>query len=102
MERLASDDVRHLDEDFNGQRFEINLELIGQLQEIAQQSGMTVAQLAISWVLKADGVTAAIVGARKKGQIAETVKAADVKLTNDSIEEIEELLAQRNAKISDF
>ena len=102
MERLASDDVRHLDEDFNGQRFEINLELVEQLKEIARQSGMTVAQLAISWVLKADGVTAAIVGARKKGQIAETVKAADIKLPNDSIEKIEELLARRSAKIADI
>ncbi len=102
MERLASDDVRHLDENFNGQRFEINLELIEQLKEIAQQSGITVAQLAISWVLKADGVTAAIVGARKKGQIEETVKAADITLPNDSIEQIEELLAQRNVKISDI
>ena len=102
MERLALDDVRHLDEDFKGRRFEINLELIEQLKEIAQQSGMTVAQLAISWILKADGVTAAIVGARKKGQIAETVKAADITLPNDSIEQIEELLAQRNTKISDL
>jgi aryl-alcohol dehydrogenase-like predicted oxidoreductase len=102
MESLPADDVRHVDAEFNGKKFEFNLELVEQLKAVAVQSGVTIAQLAISWVLRAGEVTAAIVGARKKGQIAETVKAVDITLSNDNIEQIEELLAQRNAKISDL
>ena len=40
-----------------------------------------------------------IVGARKKGQIAETVKAADFKLSQDDINDIETLLAQRENEL---
>ena len=53
------------------------LKLVEQLDDIANSSGHSVSQLAVSWTLCQREITSAIVGARKKGQIAETVKAAE-------------------------
>jgi len=46
-------------------------------------------------VLRRPEVTAAIVGARRPDQIAETVQASDWDLSDSEIEEIEQLLAER-------
>ena len=53
------------------------LQLVEQLRAIAKPSGQTVSQLAVAWTLRRPEVTSAIVGARRKGQITETVRAAE-------------------------
>ena len=74
------------------------LAFLDTLQKIAAASGRTVAQLAIAWVLRRPEVTAAIVGARRKGQMEETVKAASWKLTSAEIEAVDAAsLAYREA-----
>ena len=50
--------------------------LVDELKSIAKESGHSVSQLAVAWVLRRGEVTAAIVGARKKGQITEVIPAA--------------------------
>jgi len=70
-----------------------NLRLVEGLRPIAQRSGLTLAQLAIAWVLRREEVTAAIVGARRPGQIAETISAAEGALGDEDLAEIEGLLA---------
>ena len=64
------------------------LKLVEQLNVIANSSGHTVSQLAVSWVLSRNEVTSAIVGARKKGQIAETVQAAEWVLEENELNAI--------------
>ena len=64
------------------------LKLVEQLNVIANSSGHTVSQLAVSWVLSRNEVTSAIVGARKKGQIAETVQAAEWALGENELNAI--------------
>ena len=54
-----------------------------ELRLTAQERGMTVGQLAICWALNRQEVTSAIVGARKKGQILETVQASGKSLSQD-------------------
>ena len=92
---LAPDDHRRRHPDFQEPRFSATLELVERLTQIAQRSGHTCAQLAVSWVLRRKEVTAAIVGARRPDQIDETAQAADWNLSDDDIEEIERLLAER-------
>ena len=95
-ERLAAlpdDDHRKSHRDFQEPRFSATLKMVAQLQAIAQRSGHTCAQLAISWVLRRPEITAAIVGARRAGQIGETAPASDWDLSDDEIAEIEPLLA---------
>lgn len=101
-ERLATldpDDHRKKHRDFQEPQFTATLELAEQLKAIAERQGRTCAQLAISWVLRRPEITAAIVGARSPDQIEETAPAADWTLSAEDIEQIETLLAQRQAKI---
>jgi aryl-alcohol dehydrogenase-like predicted oxidoreductase len=65
------------------------LKLVSALGEIAAGSGHTVGQLAVAWTLRRPEITSAIVGARKTGQIAETVKAGDWQLSEEELKAIE-------------
>jgi aryl-alcohol dehydrogenase-like predicted oxidoreductase len=97
---LAPDDHRRRMPEFQEPAFSASLELVGGLQEIAERHGRIVAQLAISWVLRRPEVTAAIVGARRPSQITETVGASDWNLGKKDIIEIENLLAEREKKLT--
>jgi aryl-alcohol dehydrogenase-like predicted oxidoreductase len=97
---LAPDDHRRRMPEFQDPAFSASLELVEGLQKIARRHGRTVAQLAVSWVLRRPEVTAAIVGARRPSQIAETVGAADWSLSHEDINEIEKLLAERENKLA--
>jgi aryl-alcohol dehydrogenase-like predicted oxidoreductase len=102
QERLAGlppDDHRRRMPDFQEPQFSATLQLVDKLRPIAKRNGRTLSQLAISWVLRRNEVTAAIVGARRPQQIAETAKAGDWKLTENDIAEIEKLLAERQGKL---
>jgi len=96
---LALDDHRRQNPDFHEPKFTATLQLVDQLQPIAECNNKTLAQLAIAWILRRPEVTAAIVGVRKPSQIEETAPAADFKLSKEDIKEIERLLAERQAKI---
>jgi len=96
---LPRDDHRKRNSDFQEPQFTATLQLVDQLRPIAERNGKTLAQLAISWVLRRPEVTAAIVGARKPDQIAETAPASDWNLNEEDIHEIEHLLAERQAKL---
>jgi aryl-alcohol dehydrogenase-like predicted oxidoreductase len=74
-----------------------NLAVIEGLQPIAERLGCTLGQLAIAWTLRRSELSAAIVGARRPGQIAETAKAAELTLSAAELETIEGLLAARAA-----
>ena len=94
-ERVASlpnDDHRRKNMQFQEPQLSANLELVESLRPIAERNNITLAQLAIAWVLRRKEVTAAIVGARSQSQIQETAAAGDVKLAEDDIEVIEKLL----------
>ena len=101
--RLASlpdDDHRKRHRDFQEPQFSATLKTVDRLEGIAESKGITCAQLAIAWVLRRPEVTAAIVGARKPGQIGETAAAADLVLADGEIEQIERFLAERQEMIS--
>ena len=102
-ERLAGlplDDHRRRSSDFQEPQFSATLEFVEGLKKIAQRRGRTCAQLAISWVLRRPEITAAIAGARRPDQILETAPAADWRLGKKDIEEIERLLAKREARLN--
>jgi len=101
-ERLAAlplDDHRRKNPDFQEPQFTATLQFVDELRPIAERSGRTLAQLAISWVLRRPEVTAAIVGARRPEQIAETFDASNWDLSREDIDEIEQLLAKRQKRI---
>jgi aryl-alcohol dehydrogenase-like predicted oxidoreductase len=62
------------------------------LRPIADDLGISMAQLAIAWVLQNPNVASAIVGASRPEQVAENVKAAGVTLSEDVLTKIDEIL----------
>ncbi|MBM9461394.1 aldo/keto reductase family protein [Nocardioides sp. zg-536] len=68
------------------------LERVQQLKPIAQDAGLSLAQLAVAWVLQNDNVSAAIIGASRPEQVTENVKAAGVKLDAETMAAIDRVL----------
>lgn len=100
LANLPQDDHRRTNPDFREPRLSATLELAENLKPIAERNSRTLAQLAIAWILRRSEVTAAIVGARRPDQIAETAPAADFELGAEDIEEIEKLLINWQEKVN--
>ena len=66
---------------------------VAKLQPIADGLGLTMAQLAIAWVLQNENVASAIIGASRPDQVADNVKASGVKLDADVLTKINEALS---------
>ncbi len=62
------------------------------LKPIAEELDLTMAQLAVAWVLQNDNVSAALVGASRPEQVRENVKAAGVKIGDEAMKRIDEAL----------
>ena len=77
IKRLMSDDV---------------LKRVQQLVPLAAEAGLSMAQLAVAWVLQNDNVASAIIGASRPEQVTDNVAAAGVKLDQDLLGRIDEVL----------
>jgi len=65
---------------------------VAALEPIAADLGLSMAQLAIAWVLQNDNVASAIIGASRPEQVADNVKAAGVTLPAEVMAKIDEAL----------
>jgi aryl-alcohol dehydrogenase-like predicted oxidoreductase len=68
------------------------LSRVQRLRPIADELGLTMAQLAVAWVLQNDNVSSALVGASRPEQVHENVKAAGVSLDAGVLARIDEAL----------
>ena len=91
---FAADDWRNKSEIFHGKIFQRNLAVVEQLKQLAEQEGMTVAQLAIAWVLAQPAIDVAIVGARNPEQLEQTAPAGEIHLTQATLHEIERIMRE--------
>jgi aryl-alcohol dehydrogenase-like predicted oxidoreductase len=66
---------------------------VQKLTPLAKQAGLSMAQLAVAWVLQNNNVSAAIIGASAPEQVIENAQAAGVKLEADLLEAIDKVLA---------
>jgi aryl-alcohol dehydrogenase-like predicted oxidoreductase len=79
---------------FMGRFFEQDglLEAVQKLGPIANDLGLSMAALAVAWVLQNDNVGSAIIGASRPEQVTDNVKAAGVKLPSDVLARIDDVL----------
>jgi voltage-dependent potassium channel beta subunit len=77
MERFMRDDL---------------LEAVQKLRPIADELGVTMAQMAVAWVLREPGVSSAIVGASRPEQVDENVAASGIELAPETLRRIDEIL----------
>lgn len=68
-----------------------NFEKISQLEKFSEEAGIPMAKLALAWNLSVDGISSVILGASRKEQLLENIKAADIVLTKDMKEKMNEL-----------
>jgi aryl-alcohol dehydrogenase-like predicted oxidoreductase len=68
------------------------LEAAQRLVAVAESAGLSMAQLALAWVLREPNVASAIVGASRPAQVHDNAAAAGVKLSADTLEAIDEAL----------
>lgn len=95
-ERIAnmpSDDWRKESAEYNEPRIDRNLALAKLLSDIAFPHNLNAGAAAIAWTLQNPAVTAAIVGARSPEQIEELVAAAEFRLSDAELEQINTFLA---------
>ncbi|MEV4647080.1 aldo/keto reductase family protein [Saccharopolyspora sp. NPDC049357] len=69
------------------------LERVQQLKPLAEEAGLSPAQLAVAWVLQNDNVSAAIIGASRPEQVSENAVAAGVRLDGELVAKMNDLLA---------
>jgi aryl-alcohol dehydrogenase-like predicted oxidoreductase len=65
---------------------------VQQLRPVAEELGLTMAQLALAWVLREDNVAAAIIGATRPEQVEDNAAASGVELDSATLERIDEIL----------
>jgi 1-deoxyxylulose-5-phosphate synthase len=68
------------------------LEAVQRLAPVAEQAGLTLAQLALAWVLREENVASAIVGASRPEQVHANASASGIRLSSDTLAAIDEAL----------
>jgi aryl-alcohol dehydrogenase-like predicted oxidoreductase len=91
VDMSAEDDFRRSSPRFQQGNRERNLELVEQLQQLAGEIGCTPAQLALAWLLHQGDDIAPIPGTRRTDRLEENAAAADIELTREQLDRLDEL-----------
>jgi aryl-alcohol dehydrogenase-like predicted oxidoreductase len=68
------------------------LQAVDRLRPIAEQAGLSMAQLALAWVLRQDNVASVIIGASRAEQVHDNAAAAGVELSQDVLHAVDDAL----------
>ena len=93
-EELEDTDFRKRGPRFTGDNLEANLKLAAKVAEIAEEKGITPAQLALAWVLAQGDDLVPIPGTKRRKYLEENAAAADVELTGEDLARIDAELPQ--------
>jgi aryl-alcohol dehydrogenase-like predicted oxidoreductase len=94
----AKGDFRGASPRFSGENLQHNLKLVEALRGLAESRGVTVAQIAIGWVLSRGADIVPVVGARRRDRLAEALGALDLKLSGADLALIEQAVPAGAAK----
>ena len=100
FEDLAEDDYRRRSPRFQGANFEMNLELVRRVEELAKEKGCKPSQLALAWVLAQGEDIVAIPGTKRRKYLEENAAALDLKLTPEDLLRIDKA-APRGAAVGE-
>ncbi|CAG8598430.1 9926_t:CDS:2, partial [Racocetra fulgida] len=85
-------DFRRHNPRYMGDNFAKNLELVKEIERIAEKKGVTASQLSLAWVLAQGENIVAIPGTKKVKYLEENVHAENVKLTAEELAEIRKII----------
>jgi aryl-alcohol dehydrogenase-like predicted oxidoreductase len=86
---LVEGDARRNYPRFQGGNLERNLQLVGRVGELAKEKGCTSAQIALAWVLAQGSDVVPIVGTKRRTYLEENMRAVNVDLTKDDLQQID-------------
>ncbi|WP_201394827.1 aldo/keto reductase [Ktedonobacter sp. SOSP1-52] len=89
---FAPNDWRSQHESFHGENFARNVAVVEGLKHLAARQRMSIAQLAITWVLAQPAIDVAIVGARNPEQLTQTAVVSEKHLTPETLQEIKSVM----------
>ena len=92
FEDLEQNDWRRVSPRFQGENFQRNLDLVAQVQQMADDKNCTPAQLAIAWLLHLGDDIVPIPGTKRVSYLLENLGALDVKLTPAELDRIDAML----------
>src|SRR5699024_9986921 len=64
------------------------LRKVSELDNLASNAGIKLSQLAIAWILRQPNISSAITGASSASQVEENVKASEIKLTDEFVDDV--------------
>jgi aryl-alcohol dehydrogenase-like predicted oxidoreductase len=91
---LHETDWRRSNPRFQEPRLSRHLRLVEILKDIGKDHGCTAGEVAVAWTLRNPAVTAAIVGMRRPDQVDGVIHGADVELTDQDLERIENFVKE--------
>ena len=91
IDDLAEDDWRRTNPRFQSENFDKNLQLVGKIEEIAREKGITASQLALAWVLAQGDDIVPIPGTKRRKYLEQNAAAVDVELTAKDLQQIDEV-----------
>ena len=86
--QLADNDPRARFPRFRGENHARNLELLAALEAIANEKGVTAAQLAIAWVASRGDDIVPLIGTKRRDRLAEALRALEMTLSGDDLAQI--------------
>src|SRR5437870_4857551 len=91
-EDFPEDDFRRHHPRFTGENFEKNIQLVREVEAMAQEKGCTTAQLALAWVLAKGEDIVPIPGTKHVRYLDDNIGALEVELTRDDLERLDAIL----------
>lgn len=88
-EDLDAGDFRRSGPRFTGENLDANLKLVAKVEEIAEEKGITPAQLALAWVLAQGEDLVPIPGTKRRTYLEENAAAVDAALSDEDLKRIE-------------
>lgn len=85
----------------NHRLHETSIDVAREIAEIAKEKGVTAAEYSLAWVMRQPGITAPITGVRTMEQLHSSLKAVDVRFTEEDFKRVNELVPP-GAAVSDY
>lgn len=92
IDDLEADDYRRNSPRFQGENFQRNLDLLREIETIANDKGCTPSQLALAWVLSQGDDIVPIPGTKHRDLLEMNVAATNVRLTQDDLDRIDQVM----------
>jgi aryl-alcohol dehydrogenase-like predicted oxidoreductase len=87
---------------FSGENLERNRQIAERVREVAEEKGVTPAQLALAWVLSRGDDVVPIPGTKRRTYLEQNAAASDVELTEDDLSRLDELGEAAGDRYSDM